>query len=160
MYSTCWLIDDKLDGTNYCLWAYMMRHVLVSKGLWNIVQGIDVRLVVVVNVASAMEIGTVEDVAGSSSIVVPPVIAPPLTVEQTCWDGKDVQAHAIIAMSAKRAITSHIRSCKTTKEAYDALANLYHGKNKARIAYFKKQLDSKIMNEGDSMDGFLTKIKD
>ena len=35
--------EDKLDGTNYPLWAYMMRHVLVAKGLWNIVQGIDVR---------------------------------------------------------------------------------------------------------------------
>ena len=25
--------EDKLDGTNYPLWAYMMRHVLVAKGL-------------------------------------------------------------------------------------------------------------------------------
>ena len=24
------------------MWAYMMQHVLVSKGVWNIVQGIDV----------------------------------------------------------------------------------------------------------------------
>ena len=29
--------EDKLDGANYPLWAYMMRHVLVAKGLWNIV---------------------------------------------------------------------------------------------------------------------------
>ena len=29
--------EDKLDGTNYPLWAYMMRHVLVAKGLWTIV---------------------------------------------------------------------------------------------------------------------------
>ena len=36
--------DDKLDGdSNYPLWAYMMQHVLVSKGVWNIVQGFDVR---------------------------------------------------------------------------------------------------------------------
>ena len=33
--------EDRLDGTNYPLWAYMMRHVLVAKGLWNIVQGIE-----------------------------------------------------------------------------------------------------------------------
>lgn len=25
--------EDKLDGTNYPLWAYMMCHVLVAKGL-------------------------------------------------------------------------------------------------------------------------------
>ena len=29
--------DDKLDGTNYPMWAYMIRHVLVSKGFWNVV---------------------------------------------------------------------------------------------------------------------------
>ena len=30
---------DKLDGTNYPLWSYMMRHVLVDKGFWGIVDG-------------------------------------------------------------------------------------------------------------------------
>ena len=30
-------VDDKLDRTTYLLWAYMMRHVLVAKGLWNVV---------------------------------------------------------------------------------------------------------------------------
>ena len=39
-------IEDKLDGTNYPLWAYMMCHVLVAKGLWNVVQGVQKRLVV------------------------------------------------------------------------------------------------------------------
>ncbi|MCO5606962.1 hypothetical protein L7F22_061153 [Adiantum nelumboides] len=34
---------DKLDGdNNYPLWTYSMQHVLISKGVWNIVQGIDV----------------------------------------------------------------------------------------------------------------------
>ena len=28
--------EDKLDGTNYPMWAYMMRHVLVAKKLRNI----------------------------------------------------------------------------------------------------------------------------
>ncbi|MCO5611582.1 hypothetical protein L7F22_065835 [Adiantum nelumboides] len=36
--------EDRFDGDNYPMWAYMMQHVLVSKGIWNIVQGIDVRL--------------------------------------------------------------------------------------------------------------------
>ena len=35
-------VDDKLDGDNYPLWAYMVQHVLVSKGVWNIVRGYDV----------------------------------------------------------------------------------------------------------------------
>ena len=54
-------VEDKLDGNNYPMWAYMMRHVLVAKGFWNIVQGFDVRP------GSEMDSGTVEHGAGSST---------------------------------------------------------------------------------------------
>ena len=54
-------VEDKLDGNNYPMWAYMMRHVLVAKGFWNIVQGFDVRP------GSEMDSGTVEQGAGSST---------------------------------------------------------------------------------------------
>ena len=30
-------VEDKLDGTNYPMWAYMMRHEPVAKQLWDIV---------------------------------------------------------------------------------------------------------------------------
>ena len=39
--------NNKLDGTKYPLRAYMMHHVLVAKGLWNVVQGGHKRPVVV-----------------------------------------------------------------------------------------------------------------
>ena len=53
--------EDKLDGdNNYPLWAYMMQHVLVAKGVWNIVQGLDV-------CPGFMDAGSVEDVTSSSS---------------------------------------------------------------------------------------------
>ena len=54
----------------------------------------------------------------------------------------------------------HICSCKTLKEAWDTLATLYQARNEARVAYLRKQVESEHMNEGDSMDNFLTKIKD
>ena len=60
----------------------------------------------------------------------------------------------------KHSIIPHIHSCKTTKEAWDVLANLYQAQNEACVAYLHKQLESKHMNEGYSMDVFLTKIKD
>ena len=62
--------EDKLDGDiNYPLWAYMMQHVLVLKGVWNIVQGFHERPV-------SANPGTVEDVAGSSSSVVARAVLP------------------------------------------------------------------------------------
>ena len=53
---------DELDGNNYPMWAYMMHHVLVAKGFWNIVQGFDVRPGSV-----GADSGLVEDGAGSST---------------------------------------------------------------------------------------------
>ena len=38
------VVEDKLDGTNYPSWPYMMGHVLVAKGLWNVAYGTKVRL--------------------------------------------------------------------------------------------------------------------
>ena len=63
----------------------------------------------------------------------------------------------MIALSVKRSIIPHIRSCKTAKDAWDTLTTLYQARNEARVAYLRKQLESEHMNEGDSMDSFLTK---
>ncbi|MCO5573108.1 hypothetical protein L7F22_026873 [Adiantum nelumboides] len=52
--------EDRLDGDNYPMWAYMMHHVLVSKGVWNIVQGIDVH-------PGSVDVAKVVDVAGPST---------------------------------------------------------------------------------------------
>ena len=29
--------EDNLDGVNYPMWSFMIKHVLVAKNLWNIV---------------------------------------------------------------------------------------------------------------------------
>ncbi|MCO5580597.1 hypothetical protein L7F22_034467 [Adiantum nelumboides] len=80
--------------------------------------------------------------------------------EEARWDVKDVQAHALIALSVKHTIIPHIRSAKSAKEAWDILAGLYAGRNEAKIALLRKELESKIMNEKDDMDTFLASIKD
>lgn len=36
--------ENKLDRKNYLLWTYIMHHVLVVKGSWNVVIGIEVDL--------------------------------------------------------------------------------------------------------------------
>ena len=51
-----------------------------------------------------------------------PVVLPPPTVDQTRWDGRDAQAHALIALSVKRTIIPHIWSCKSAKDAWNTLA--------------------------------------
>ena len=119
----CMAGEDKLDGTNYPLWAYMMRHVLVAKGLWNIVQGYDVCPIVVG--MSTDDARVVEDVAGSSLLTRSALPPPPPTAEQICQDVKDSHAHALITSPINCDIIPHIHSHKIAKEAWDTLATLY-----------------------------------
>ena len=148
--------EDKLDGTNYPLWSYMMCHVLVAKGLWNIVQGTYNRHASARTIIEGDEASAIDDTAGYSATGEDTECTP----EQAMWDGKDTQAHALIVLSVKRAIIPHIRGCKSAKDAWDMLARLYQVRNEDRVAYLRKQLESEHMNEGDPMDSFLTKIKD
>ena len=72
---------------------------------------------------------------GSHRDVAAPVVETPATQEQKRWDGRDAHAHALIALSVKRTIIPHIRSCKTAKEAWDVLCTLYQARNEACVAY-------------------------
>lgn len=138
--------EDKLDGTNYPMWSYMMKHVLVVKQLWNIVADVNKR--------PDGSTSNVTDASSSSSVVSSP--SPP-TQDQLRWDGKDSQAHALSALSL---IVMHIRSCTSSKQAWDVLASLYAVRNEARVAYLRKQLEEMHMAEGASIDVYVTKIKD
>ena len=80
---------------------------------------------------------------GASSSSTPQAIATPLpTTKQIHSDGRDVQAHALIALSVKRTMIPHIRSVTMAKQAWDVLARLYAGCNEANVAYLRKELES------------------
>ncbi|MCO5560736.1 hypothetical protein L7F22_014356 [Adiantum nelumboides] len=130
--------EGRLDGDNYPMWAYMMQHVLVSKGVCNIVEGIDVH-------PGSEDVGEIEDVAGLAATITAVRFVLP-TAEQARWDVKDAQAPALIALSMKRTITPHICSAKFAKKAWDILVGLYASCNEAKIALLRNELESKIMN--------------
>ena len=90
-------------------------------------------------------IDSVEDVDNPTHAHAVVFVVP--NAEQLRWDGKDAQAHALIAFSVKRAIIPHIRSCNLTKDVWDTLTTLYQTRNDARVAYLRKQLESEHMNE-------------
>ena len=103
--------EDILDGTNYRLWAYMLRHVLVANGLWNIVhQGFERSPIIDANIVANGDAEGVED----EILHVPIRVAdpPPSTIEQVRQDDRDAQAHTLIALSSvKRAIIPHNKGC-------------------------------------------------
>ncbi|MCO5562424.1 hypothetical protein L7F22_016052 [Adiantum nelumboides] len=115
-------------------------------------QGIDVH-------PGSEDVGKIEDVGGLAARIAAVRAVLPIA-EQAHWDVKDAQAHALIALSVKRTITSHIRSTKSTKQAWEILAGLYAGRNEAKTALLRKELESKIMNEEDDTNTFLVGVKD
>ena len=135
--------EDKLDGTNYSLWSFMVCNILISRDLWSFVSGDELRPG---NVAPATP--------GRA-----PLIHPPLTAEQKRWDSRDALALSAISLTCKRSIIPHIKSCKHAQQAWDTLEALYAAKNDTRIAYLKKEMEQK-MDEGSSMNEHLTRVQD
>ena len=131
----------KQDGDNHPMWSNMMGHVLVSQGFWNIVQGIEVcpRSVTIADSESVEDVAgsrTYATATGASSSSTPRVVAAPLpTTKQSSWDGRDAQAHALIVLSIKCFVVPHICSTKSTKQAWDILAQNYAGHSEENVAY-------------------------
>lgn len=112
--------EDRLDGTNYSLWSYMMKILLIAKGLWDLVNGDEVRPP---SLAPSTPRGSSSSSSSTSS------------EEQKKWDRRDAQAHSMVALAVKRSILPHIRSCKTSKSAWETLYTMYRVKNPARVVY-------------------------
>jgi len=146
--------EDKLDGTNYSLWSFMIKNLLVAKNLWNYVSGAEARPV---QVAPA----TPPQQGRYQAALLAPAAAPQApTPEQSRWDSRDAQALSLIALSVKRSIIPHIRSCRTSQAAWEILEHMYQARNEARVAFLKRELLHLCMDEGDSMQDHLTKIQD
>ena len=121
----------------------------LPKGLWDYVFGDEVRPVTVAPGTPARGEGR-----GAQVVVAGP------TLEPKRWDTKDAQAMAVIALTIKRSITPHIRSCRTLHNAWEILQSMFSSKNDARIQFLRKQFDKLEMQESDNMVEHLTKIKD
>eukprot|EP00253_Pinus_taeda_P018031 PITA_18031 len=63
-------------------------------------------------------------------------------------------------MTVKDNIIPHIRECKTSKETWDTLKNLYETKTTNKILYLKSKLLSIKMEENESVSDFISRIKD
>lgn len=63
-------------------------------------------------------------------------------------------------MTVKDNIIPHIRECKTSKETWDTLKNLYEVKTTNRTLYLKSKLLSINMEENESVSDFISRIKD
>ena len=54
----------------------------------------------------------------------------------------------------------HIRSCQTSKAAWDTLENMFASKNDAKVSFMKRELNDTYMEEDDTMAHHLKKLQD
>lgn len=87
---------DKLDGPNYALWSFMLRNILVGKGLRDIVSGDETRLVAAY--ASTSSFTTTGALASASSSA----SSTTLLEEHKKFDRRNAQALSLIALLVKR----------------------------------------------------------
>ena len=84
--------------------------------------------------------------------------ADPLSIVD--WNMQEVQGKVLIRISVKDNIIPHIRNCKTSKETWDKLKGLYEMSDSNRILFLNTKLLSIKMNVNESMNKYLSCIKD
>jgi hypothetical protein len=124
-----WSID-KLDGGNWSTWKFQMKHLLLAKGLWGVVDGS-------------------EELAESASQE---------TAAQ--FRSKSQRAFSTIVLAIKSAQLYLVSSCEDPKQAWNALKKHFERDTLANKLFLKKKYFRTEMKEGTSMEQHLKYMKD
>lgn len=80
------------------------------------------------------------------------------TKEQTVFDSKDEKALAYIWAGVTDKFLHQISSCKTSKEAWDLLKNMYERSNIGRKLYLKNRLQILRIEETENISTYLNAV--
>ncbi len=119
-----WSIE-KLEGSNWGTWKFQMKHLLLAKGLWDLVDG--TRTLAAGADAQAAE----------------------------AFRRQNQQAFSTIVMAVKPSQLYLITSCEEPKEAWDNLKQHFERDSLASKIYLKKQYFRVEMEEGTRMETHL-----
>lgn len=124
--------SNKLDSENYANWKFKLQTLMEGNNTWVIVSGAEVK----------------------------PVSPQAIDAAIQDWERQENKAKMILWMTVQDNIIPHIRECKTSKETWDTVKNLYETKTTNRILYLKSKLLSNKMEENESVSDFISRIKD
>ena len=97
--------SNNLDGENYANWKFKLQTLMESNNTWAIVFGAEVK-----PMSPQATVVTIQD-----------------------WERRESKAKVLLQMTINDNIIPHIRECKTSKETWDTLKNLYEMKTTNRI---------------------------
>ena len=124
-----WVID-KLDGSNWTTWKFQMKHLLLAKGLWGVVDGTE---------------EPAEDAAAE------------IHAE---FRKKSQKAFSTIVLAISASQLYLVTSCEHPKGAWDALRNHFERDTLANKLFLKKQYFRTEMREGTSVEKHLKYMKE
>ena len=124
-----WTID-KLDSSNWTTWKFQMRHLLLAKGLWGLVDGTEV-------------------LAESAN-----------AQAQTEFQRKSQRAFSTIVLAISTQQLYLITSCEQPNDAWDALRNHFERETLANKLFLKKRYFRTEMKEGTSIEAHLKHMKE
>ena len=119
-----WSID-KLNGSNWNTWKFQMKHLLLAKGLWGLVDGSKV-------------------LADDAT-----------TTVQALFRSRLQKAFSTIALAIDSAQLYLITSSEEPKQAWDALRKHFERETLANKLFLKKQYFRSEMKEGTSVEQHL-----
>ena len=103
-----WVID-KLDGSNWTTWKFQMKHLLLAKGLWGVVDG-------------------TEELAENAA-----------AERRAEFQKKSQKAFSTIVLAITAAQLYLVTSCEQAKDAWVALRNHFERDTLANKLFLKKQ---------------------
>ena len=124
-----WSIE-KLNGSNWNTWKFQMKHLLMAKGLWSLIDGSEV----LASEASA--------------------------AAEALFQSQLHKAFSTIVLAIDSAQLYLVTSCEDPKQAWNALKNHFERETLANKLLLKKQYFRSEMKEGTSVDQHLKHMKD
>ena len=124
-----WVID-KLDGSNWTTWKFQMKHLLLAKGLWGLVDGTEV---------------LAEDANAQA---------------QAEFQQKSLKEFFTIVLAIGSLQLYLVTYCDKPKEAWDALKNHFERDTLANKLFLKKRYFWMETREGTSIEMHLKHMKE
>ena len=120
---------EKLTGDNYYNWKFDMRMMLIGKDIWDIVTGDEV----------------LQENASNK--------------ERLSYKKRENLALSTICLSVSQSLKIYVRSAKTSKEAWDSLANRFEEKTLSRKIRYRRQLYALRKDDQNTMTDHINKLK-
>ena len=124
-----WSIE-KLNGSNWNTWKFQMKHLLMAKGLWSLIDGSEV----LASEASA--------------------------AAEALFQSRLHKAFSTIVLAIDSAQLYLVTSCEDPKQAWNALKTHFERETLPNKLLLKKQYFCSEMKEGTSVDQHLKHMKD